>query len=72
LNENPAFCKDLSDNELPPQATHVSAFGQRSNGTPCHSVSLDDPFLVRLIEVWDTLPVNIKKAVEALCLPQTS
>lgn len=41
---------------------------QCSTSTNCQLLQTLDPTLIKLIDVWDSLPKNIKKAVEALCL----
>lgn len=53
----------LSDSPLP-----MSVNCQCPTGIDCQFLQSLDPALVKLIDVWESVPPNTKKAVEALCL----
>jgi hypothetical protein len=45
----------------------MAAIGQQGNGSGCHPLSLADPRLLRLIDIWEGLPEGVKLAIEKLC-----
>jgi hypothetical protein len=64
----------LPPNDLCDAGPSRSVSCQCSAGTDCRPSSPADvdPTLVRLMEVWGSLPPNVKRAIEALCLENES
>lgn len=58
---NPLWTKGLRASGAPPAAPQ-----QRASGTNRHSASLTDPRLIRLCEVWASLPERVILAILAL------
>ena len=69
MNERPRHHNHKYGNDLHNDNGGATAPAQRDSGGDCHGSPPFDPVLLKLIEVWPTLPANIRKAVEALCLP---
>ena len=68
MNECRRCGNTMSGNELTDDADHLEAPGKRLCGGDWRSLPLNAPVPSKLVAVWPTLPENIRKVVDALCL----
>ena len=66
-NQGPVCPKSGDDGNLHHGNTSVAAIGQQYNDSECHSISIADSRLQKLVETWGKLREEVKCAIEALC-----
>lgn len=58
----------ITERQVTATPEKVSALCLHGNGNACHCKASLDPLLVRLMEVWPSLSMDVRQTIHAICL----